>query len=363
MNTFFVGSLSFAILIFPIGWRTSRAGAIDDNEPVYKGKPLSALVKPLRDKDARVRREAISVLKVAVFAQLKEDWDWELAEQTVPFFNEAIKDKDAQVRAVATEALDEFNIGPKAEAEVARLIQALQDKDPQVRLLAADHLAFRFPAAKAAASALTKALKDPDSAVRLKAAITMGFLGPEGKAAVPLLIEGLKQEIRFLDCTRMDAAIALGRIGPDAKAAIPALTESLRDELFFVRPEAALALGKIGPAAKAALPDLRRALKDEKMNTRVSAAVALWWLEGKAKEPLPVLIEALQGRGKKGCEPVESGTIKLITTTLGEMGPKAREAIPLLMPLLKDREWSIRRAAADALKKIDPEVAKKTGLR
>jgi HEAT repeat protein len=193
MNTLFAGSLSLAILMLPSGWGTSRAGTTDDNEPVYKGKPLSALVKPLKDKDARARREAIAVLKKAVFAQLEEDGDWDLVEQALPFLNEALKDEDMEVRATAAEALDRFNMGPEAEAEVTRLIKKLQDKDPQVRLLAADQLSCMFPAAKAAAPALTKALQDPDRAVRLQAAITMGSLGPEGKAAVPLLIEGLKQ--------------------------------------------------------------------------------------------------------------------------------------------------------------------------
>jgi HEAT repeat protein len=49
---------------------------------------------------------------------------------------------------------------------------------------------------------------------------------------------------------------------------------------------------------------------------------------------------------------------------LGRMGPSARaEALPWLLPLLKDPDETIRKATAEALKNIDPEEASRQGIR
>ena len=47
----------------------------------------------------------------------------------------------------------------------------------------------------------------------------------------------------------------------------------------------------------------------------------------------------------------------------GAFGAEAREAVPALLERLSDKEPSVRKAAADALKKIDPEAAAKAGAR
>ncbi len=45
--------------------------------------------------------------------------------------------------------------------------------------------------------------------------------------------------------------------------------------------------------------------------------------------------------------------------TLGEMGPNAREAVSALKESLNDKDALVRRAAADALGKIDADALKK----
>ncbi|MCI0459283.1 MAG: HEAT repeat domain-containing protein [Gemmataceae bacterium] len=48
---------------------------------------------------------------------------------------------------------------------------------------------------------------------------------------------------------------------------------------------------------------------------------------------------------------------------LGEFGPKAREAVGALIQLLQDEDQETRRRAAKALQKIDPQAARKAGVR
>jgi len=86
------------------------------------------------------------------------------------------------------------------------------------------------------------------------------------------------------------------------------------------RQRAALAIGEMGPKAKAAVPDLVDALKDKSGRVRRFAAKAL-----------------------------------------GQIGPKAKAAVPSLTEALKDDE--VGSMAGYALKKIDPEAARKAGVK
>ena len=47
---------------------------------------------------------------------------------------------------------------------------------------------------------------------------------------------------------------------------------------------------------------------------------------------------------------------------LGQFHPEAREALPVLRHLLDDTEPAVRKAAAQALKRIDPRAAAEAGV-
>jgi hypothetical protein len=49
--------------------------------------------------------------------------------------------------------------------------------------------------------------------------------------------------------------------------------------------------------------------------------------------------------------------------TAGRMGEAARAAVPALIDILKDEDKDVRIQSAGALKKIDPEAARKAGVR
>jgi hypothetical protein len=74
---------------------------------------------------------------------------------------------------------------------------------------------------------------------------------------------------------------------------------------------------------------------------------------------LPVLIELLRDR-----DPVLR---RYAADCLGDLGPKARAAVPALLRALRDQEkggffCTVSEAAADALKQIDPETAAQAGV-
>ena len=85
-----------------------------------------------------------------------------------------------------------------------------------------------------------------------------------------------------------------------------------------------MAIAEITPAAEVAVPVLIRALKDEWKWERAHVVAA---------------------------------------ESLGRIGPAARSAVPALKEFLKDKDGDVRKAAAEALKKIQPAPAHRAGKR
>src|SRR4051812_35481550 len=95
-------------------------------EPLHKGKADSYWREAVHDKDKTNHREAITAL-----GTLKD-------KEAVLTLIEALKDKDADIRAKAAESL--WSIGPEARAAVPALVPLLKDKTAGVRLNAAGAL-------------------------------------------------------------------------------------------------------------------------------------------------------------------------------------------------------------------------------
>jgi HEAT repeat protein len=160
------------------------------------------------------------------------------------------------------------------------------------------------------------------------------------------------------------AISALVRLGPDREETIAALMEALNQpsgataagETQFTRQDAAAALAGLGPKAKPALPELTRLLGDPDDETREAAATALWKI-GQDPHTIPVLVELLENaRDYQAC----SRILKL----LGEMGPAAKSAVPVIRKKIEDPGVSFAPAtvdlvqiALDSLAKVDPAAA------
>jgi HEAT repeats len=167
--------------------------------------------------------------------------------------------------------------------------------------------------------------------------------------------------------TRLYAAGFLGERGPKASKAVPALVLALRlsdtgpapFEKWPARVWVATALGKMGPTASSALPALTGLITDPDSYVRWKAAAAIWQISSNVETSLPILVQEL---------PASLETWTLVEV-LGEMGPRARDAIPALEKELEKvrsnpRAYSeLGQNITNALLKIDPESAARLGIK
>jgi HEAT repeat protein len=286
-----------------------------------------------------------------------------------------MKDQEPVVRVYAALAL--WRIDSRQPEPVRVLVEVWTGKPSQAQYLAAEVLGLMGPAAKAAIPALVKSVKTEDEdetgIVRSSAAEALGRIGAGTTEVVPTLMAALKD--RRL---RWAAAEALGRLGATAKVAVPALVKLMEDSNGRVqaalalwriqqRPEAiaalvaalkedkstfpARALGEIGSGAKAAVPALRQALKQKNAALRAAAAQALWRIS-RDRQVIEVLLDVL-GHWDGGAQ-------QTAIRTLGEIGPAAKAALPLLLPRMKDEDRRTRHLVAEALEKIEPGVLRRS---
>jgi HEAT repeat protein len=268
----------------------------------------------------------------------------------------ALRDKDAGVRGLAASAL--AALGPDAREALPGLLKATQDPSHDVRLSAAAALSHFGAEARPAVPAIKAMLNDPEPAVRCALTAELARIEPDDPALVPALLQLLREPSVFT----YDACGTLGDMGPAAKAAVPMLIEYVNQGWG----RAADTLGRIGPAAKDAVPALSRlldrkgqaaqaglAVRDEKEFQRqalVETALALWRIEQRPTV-IPLLMGLLEDRGREFRD--DRSCVRWMTVdALGEIGPAASAAVPLLIDALK--EEGLRDRAARALGKVGP---------
>src|SRR5205823_1749196 len=154
------------------------------------------------------------------------------------------------------------------------------------------------------------------------------------------------------------AAKALGRIGADAKDTLPKLEAALKDRDARVRVSAALAVYQVD-GRTAGLPVLQEALEDKQAHVREQTCAALAALGVRAAPADPGKLVDLVAAG---LESENAGVRKRAAQVLGEFGAGAKAAVPALLQALRDRENTVREAAAAALRRIDPQAAAKAGV-
>ena len=217
-------------------------------------------------------------------------------------------------------------------------------------------------ASAAEVSDLTRQLKSPDPDQRRAAAKSLFEMGDEAKDALPDLVQALKDKDLFV---RRFAAQSLGEIGGDARTAIPALKASLSDSKKEVVEAAATALGKIGPDGISTLTDV---VKDRKQDVEVrrQAIIGLGTAGANAKDAVPVLVDLLKDTtagpaGKNKKKDADAPNLRVdAAEALGDIGPDAKDAAPVLEDLAGAKGKSpLKTAANDALKKITGQAVKK----
>ena len=102
----------------------------------------------------------------------------------------------------------------------------------------------------------------------------------------------------------------------------------------------------MGPAAKSAVPALVQALKGKDTIVRGAAISALGKIHSDPEFVIPLLIGYLD----------DEGLNDEAALALANYGSLAKVAVPKIIPLLHAPDKDAQAAAAEALKKIDPEA-------
>lgn len=200
-----------------------------------------------------------------------------------------------------------------------------------------------------------RALESDDAAERDTAIFALGAIGPKAEEAVPALAALMTDSPD--SNTRNQAALAISKMAPASRLAIPALAKALSDNDHWVRMNAALALSRLRAEARPAIPELVQTLKDKSNNTNLGhfnitiqqvAVLALGRTSSGSPEGIAALTEAL---GKGFSEYVRWSAVE----ALGEIGPEARGAAPQIRALLTHSSPEMRRAATEALRRIEAD--------
>ncbi len=145
--------------------------------------------------------------------------------------------------------------------------------------------------------------------------------------------------------TRQSGARTLAEMKGERKESIPALVESLNDTDADVRRLSAAALGRQGTTAIQAVPELiERLNREDDRSARLAVAYAIVQIDPSRVEPLEVLMESVRRR--------EVGSL----VKLQQMGPTAKQAVPLLTDVLRDPRSIIRLQAVKALGAIGSDA-------
>lgn len=297
-----------------------------------------ALTKAATDDDSFLATVAAWAL-----ARIHPD-DQPLVDQALARLRKGMANSDADAREAAVTGLSSLAEGMPAagRAELAaELVPLLADEEREVGRAAGAAL-IRLGAD--AAPAIRAKLADP--AVRLQLLEVVAALGPAVKPAVPELVAALGDA-----GVRGEAAVAIAAIGADAAEAVPALAKLLGDEQADpgLRYAACYALGRMGPAAAAAEP-LVRGLTESPDQLLTTVAV---WAALRIKPDDASLFATAIPRLRRALRD-DSELVRLeAAVSLGDIGPAAAPAIPILELVAEDDPVKeVRQAAAAALPKI-----------
>jgi HEAT repeat protein len=191
-------------------------------------------------------------------------------------------------------------------------------------------------------------------------------------AAVPVLIELLDHEDEGV---RVTATQGLRAVGPAARDATLALARGLSDT-EEVQEKSFQALAAIGSGAEAAVLALKAIIRAGPSRgpafdgyaahdsytakwPRIAAARVLWCIAPEEEDILLTLLHALND-WEEADKRLQTEAIK----GLGDIGPRAKVAVPRLLEVIKTDDNGYRvEVAAEALKKIDPEAAAQVGVK
>jgi HEAT repeat protein len=267
----------------------------------------------------------------------------------------ATTDADFMVQSFARQAAAAINADhPKV---LALLEHDLRSPDPRVRGSALGALLTAGTCPRALTNFIVLDMQDKNR-LFYNELLALGALGPEIASFIPRILPFLTNA-----STCGNALAALEHAGPGGAAAVPALIDCLREPQSGLRCKAAEVLMDLGPSAKEAVPALEAAMRDEALATRVITAAARARITGDPAPSAPVILAALQAKDDGSTWSLPQGAFGLhkfgfnaAQTALwfaGELGPLARESLPVLVQRMETGPDWRRVLAARAVWKVE----------
>ncbi len=309
--------------------------------PKFLDKDANTWGADLNAPDAKARRSAAFALgKMGMYANSQ-----------VPALVKVLQNskEDAAVREAAAFALGDICksfVGARGEPSLLPALQkALSNssEDELVRRSAAYALGCMGQQAVNALETLDNAAGDKSLAVKQNVAWALGEIGKSSVLTLKKLLEKENDPLIV-----RDAANSLARLGKDARPAMAELLRHCQDldqdpkKVEMRKSVLGALVGLVNKDDQAALAPLKRALGDADLDVRRNAALALSNIGGpKAVDAVPVLVEALQIG--------ELEYRRQAAAALRNIGPAASVAVPALIKALQDPDAKLRANAAVAL--------------
>ena len=150
----------------------------------------------------------------------------------------------------------------------------------------------------------------------------------------------------------ISSATVLAGIGLEG---VPSLLAALTNQNDHIRYSAASGLAWERSNFEAVVPALIASLQDKNRLVQIAAIISLGQLHAKPELVVPALINAFTNN--------DALLRSSVLISLGEFEVGATDSVPMVMTALNDSDETVRASAGFAIKKIDPETAKKAGIK
>ena len=240
-------------------------------------------------------------------------------------------------------------LGAKAAPLLPDVIALLDDEDWRHRaMLVIEELG---PVAASAVPSLARLVEDGDAEYVVRGALkALGKIGPAGRRALPAATEISEKAER--ESLRERAIKTMMQFKPEAEAVLPLLLRIATDETTYPSSRqwtAWKAIGELGPGGASAVPAIMEFIREEPQYT----SQALETLKAIGPGALPAvddLIRIVQHQGATylGAGPWRSRACEV----LGNVGPEAARALPVLRWAAHDQSPVVRRVARDAISAV-----------
>jgi HEAT repeat protein len=328
--------------------RVVACSILVSTDPDHPDRTKDAALAACTDGDASVRETGIRQLEV-LFHRRSETPRSDIKERVLLALRSAINDGSPQVRTAAASTLS--SLGPAATSAVGDLERAVLGPDLSLRVDAASALLRIDPVhTRSRVTAAMRSLRLDDSIPRQNQGprILQILAEQEGEDAVAAMLIPL---LKHREMTRRHQAIyELITYCSGSNALMPLLVECLTSDDGGVRCDAACYLLKHQPTlASHALGTLVEQLLEP-----LDGSDLPWDLIRRLKTESPEYLAAvtrsmLDALNRQDKPDRRNNAI----LTLGEIGPEARSAVPILLEVAKSADRNCALTAVQALVRID----------